>query len=142
MEDTGTSTYAFVSQSDASGLDSSTRKRILCADDHEDTRTMIAYWLNQRGYEVTTTSSVAETLPLAEKGGFDLLILDGRYSDGLGVNLCKQIRSLDGKTPIIFLSACCYNSDIKTALESGAQVYVTKPFDFDMFEQTVEKLIL
>ena len=126
----------------ASGVSSGKRKRILCADDHEDTRVMMAYWLAQCGYEVTTAGSLAETLPLTEKGGFDLLILDGWYPDGLGVNLCKQIRGFDQKTPIVFLSAYSYPNDINRGLESGAQAYITKPFDFEVLEQTIEKFIL
>ncbi len=118
------------------------RKHVLCADNHEDTRVMMAYWLDRCGYEVTTAGSLAETLPLIEKGGFDLFILDGIYPDGFGVDLCKQIRTFDARTPIFFLSACAYQSDIKKGLESGAQAYLTKPFDFDVLEQTIEQFVL
>ena len=111
----------FASKSDASGAAVEKRNHILCADDHEDTREMIALWLDLCGYEVTTAGSIAETLPLIERGGFDLLLLSGWYRDGLGVALCKQIRVFDARTPIVFLSAHAYASDIKEGLESGAQ---------------------
>ena len=132
----------FASKGDATGAAVERRKHILCADDHEDTRTMMACWLDLCGYEVTTAGSLAETLPLTERGGFDLLILDGWYHDGLGVNLCKQIRTFDTRTPIVFLSALAYPPEIKKGLESGAQAYITKPFEFDVLEQTIEKFIL
>ena len=132
----------FGSKGDASGAVVERRKHILCADDHEDTREMIALWLEMCGYEVTTAGSLAETLPLTEKGSFDLLILDGWYPDGLGVDLCKQIRASDACTPIVLLSAYAYPPDIQKGLESGAQAYITKPFDFDVLEQTIEKFIL
>ena len=132
----------FASKSDATGAAVGRRKRILCADDYEDTRAMMAYWLDLCGYEVTTAGSLAEALPLSESGGFDLLILDGWYSDGLGFDLCKRIRTFDTRTPIVFLSALAYPHDIKKGLESGAQAYITKPFDFDGLEQTIEKFIL
>jgi len=103
---------------------------------------MMAILLDQCGYEVTTVGSVAETLPLTKRGGFDLFILDGIYPDGFGVDLCKQIRTFDGRTPIFFLSACAYQSDIDRGLESGAQAYLTKPFDFDVLEQTIEQFVL
>ena len=132
----------FGSKGDASGAAVERRKHILCADDHEDTRAMMAHWLDLCGYEVTTAGSLAETLPLTEKGGFDLLILDGLYPDGLGTDLCKRIRSFDDRTPIVFLTAYAYKADIKKGLESGAQAYLTKPFDFDVLEQTIDQFIL
>lgn len=130
----------FVSKGDASGTAVGRRKHILCADDHEDTRTMIACWLDMCGYEVTTAGSLAESLPLTERGGFDLLILDGWYPDGLGVDLCEQIRRFDSHTPILFLSALAYADDIAKGMNAGAQAYLTKPVDMDVLEQTIAEM--
>lgn len=132
----------FASTDAASGSSVVRRKHILCADDHEDTRDMMAYWLDQCGYQVTTAASLAEILPLTESGGFDLLILNGLYPDGLGVDLCKQIRTFDVRTPIVFLSAFAFQADIQKGLQSGAQAYLTKPFDFEVMEQTIAEFIL
>src|SRR5512132_1902412 len=114
---------AFASNGDATGKAVVRRKHILCADDNEDTRAMMALLLDMCGYEVTTAGSLAETLPLTKKGGFDLLLLDGWYPDGLGLDLCKQIRAFDARTPIVFLSGLAYPSDIDKGLEAGAQAY-------------------
>lgn len=127
---------------EARGSSVERRRHILCADDHEDTREMMAYWLDQCGYEVTTTGSVAETLPLTEMGGFDLVLIAGWYRDGHGFDLCKRIRAFDTRTPIVFLSAYASQADIQKGLESGAQAYLPKPFDFGVLEQTIEKFIL
>lgn len=118
------------------------RKHILCADDHEDTRSMIACLLDMLGYEVTTAGSLAETLPLTERGGFDLLILAGRFPDGVGFDLCKRIRAFDTRTPVVFLTAFAYQADVQKGLESGAQAYLTKPIDIEMLEQTIKEFIL
>lgn len=132
----------FASNGDASGSSVERRKQILCADDHEDTRAMMSCLLDMWGYEVVTAGSVAETISLTEESRFDLLILDGWYPDGLGVDLCKQIRAFDTRTPIVFLTAYAYQADIQKGLESGAQAYLTKPFEFDELEQTIEQFIL
>ena len=130
----------FAVKGDASGAAVEKRKRILCADDHEDTRTMIALWLDLCGYEVTTAGSIAESLPLTERGGFDLLILDGWYPDGLGLDLCEQIRRFDSHTPILFLSALAYADDIAKGMNAGAQAYLTKPVDMDVLEETIAEM--
>ena len=131
----------FASSSDAFGLSVEKRKHILCSDGHEDTCAMMVLWLDLCGYEVTTAGSVAETLALSDKRGFDLLILDGWYPDGFGVDLCKQIRGFDTLTPVFFLSALAYQSDIDKGMAAGAQAYITKPFDFAELHETIERFI-
>lgn len=116
------------------------RKHILCADDHEDTRAMMSALLGMFGYQVTTAGSLAETLPLTERGGFDLVMLDGWYPDGLGVDLCKRIRTFDSQTPILFLSGLAHDSDIAKGMNAGAQVYLTKPVDMNVLERTIAEL--
>ena len=116
------------------------RKHILCADDHEDTRTAMNILLAMSGYQVTTAASITEALPLTKKGGFDLFILDGWYGDGLGVDLCRQIRAFDSQTPILFLSGLAYESDIANGMNAGAQAYLAKPIEIDSLEQTIMRL--
>jgi DNA-binding response OmpR family regulator len=130
----------FASKGAASGVAVVRRKHILCVDDHEDTREMMAYLLDLCGYEVTTAGSLAESLPLTKKGGFDLLMLDGIYPDGFGVDLCEQIRRFDSHTPILFLSALAYESDIAKGMRAGAQAYLTKPVEIEVLEETLERL--
>lgn len=132
----------FALKDDASGAAVEKRKHILCADHHEDTRAMLSYWLDLCGYNVTAAGSLAETLLLTERGGFDLFILGGWYPDGLGTNLCKRIRGFDPQTPIVFLSAYAFTTDIKEGLESGAQAYIAKPVDLHVLDQTIQKFIL
>ena len=103
---------------------------------------MIALLLGLSGYEVTTTGSLAETLPLAQKGNFDLFILDGMYGDGLGVDLCQQIRHFDKRTPILFLSGLASQPDIDKGIAAGAQAYLPKPCDLDVLEQTIKQFVL
>ena len=132
----------FESKGKASGAAVERRKHILCSDEHEDTRTVMSLWLDLCGYEATTVGSLAETLPLVQKGIFDMFILEGRYSDGLGVDLCQQIRQFDKRTPILFLSGLAFQSDIDKGMAAGAQAYLPKPCDFDVLEQTIKKFIL
>lgn len=131
----------FVTNGDASDAAVERRKRILCVDDDGDTRDMMALLLDSCGYEVTTAGTLAEALPLTARGGFDLFILDGCYPDGLGVDLCREIRAFDAQTPIFFLSGLAYQADIDRGMAVGAQAYLAKPCDFDVLEQTIEQFV-
>jgi CheY-like chemotaxis protein len=103
--------------------------RILFADDHEDTRDMIAAALGSEGWEVATAGDCEEGLRLARAGGLDLILLDYKYEDGTGEELCRMIRRSDRSTPILFFSGLDPKLQ-REALSCGAQGFVLKP-DFD-----------
>ena len=103
--------------------------RILFVDDHEDTRSMITALLGSNGYEVATAESIEDGLRLARAGGFDLILLDYKYADGTGAELCRLIRQSDRRTPILFFSGVDPKLQ-REALRCGAQGFVLKP-DFD-----------
>jgi DNA-binding response OmpR family regulator len=117
------------------------KNRILYIENHEDSREMLAVMLRQAGYEVATATNVANGLSLARLERFDLYILDSRFSDGTGVNLCRQIRAFDPDTPIIFYSSAAYESDIKEGMAAGAQYYLTKPVGIFIIEETIAELL-
>ena len=100
--------------------------RILFVDDHEDMRYLIQHLLRGYGYEVSAAQSVEEGLQLARSGGFDLYLLDSRFADGSGTELCEGIREFDKTTPIVFYSGD-HPSRLKKALDCEAQGFVLKP---------------
>jgi len=113
--------------------------RILFVDDHEDTRDMIAAGLGSSGYEVATAGGSEDGRRLARSGGFDLILLDYRYGDGTGEELCRLIRRLDADTPILFFSGVDPKLQ-REALTCGAQGFVLKP-DFDALENALKRLL-
>ena len=100
--------------------------RILFVDDHEDTRYLITHLLGAQGYEVAAAQSVEEGLQLARAGGFDLYLLDSRFADGTGKELCERLREFDEVTPIVFYSGET-PEQLRKALECHAQNFVMKP---------------
>ena len=115
--------------------------RILCVDDDVDTCEMLHILLGGAGYEVTTSTSVAEGLSLAKSGQYDLILLDGLFEDGTGVELCRMIRAFDSETPIVFCSGAARQSDVAEGMSAGAQEYLIKPCSLEQIEQTVITLI-
>ena len=112
--------------------------RILFVDDHADTRVMIAALLGSKGYEVATAEDCEGGLRLAG-GGFDLILLDYRYGDGTGAELCRMIRRSDPRTPILFFSGVDPKLQSE-ALSCGAQGYVLKP-DFDGLRREIGRVL-
>jgi CheY-like chemotaxis protein len=110
-----------------------TKRRILCAEDDEDTCFMLTHLLEQENYEVKAVKTVSEALELARGESFNLYILDEWFPREAGLGLCRKIREFDPHTPIIFYSGAAFDSDKEEALYAGAQAFVAKPF--------VEKLV-
>ena len=117
------------------------RRRILCAEDHEDTREFLVIWLGLAGYEVTPVKNIAECVEVAVSFRFDLYLISERFPDGWGFELAAEIRSFDRHTPLVFHSAQAYQKDIERAMNAGAQAYITKPSDPERLVETIRQLI-
>lgn len=126
----------------AIATDCASPKWILYVENHKDSREMLVILLENAGYTMSTATSIADGLRLARLERFDLIILDSRFSDGSGIDLCQQIRALDRLTPIIFYSSSAYPSDIKAGLEAGAQHYLIKPTGIYTISQKIADLLI
>jgi DNA-binding response OmpR family regulator len=103
------------------------KKHILYIEDHDDTRELVSFVLQQRDYDVTTSTTIANGVKLACENTYDLYLLDSWLPDGSGLDLCRRIREFDSQTPILFYSAAAFEVDRDLALSNGAQGYLTKP---------------
>jgi DNA-binding response OmpR family regulator len=116
-------------------------RRILYVENHKDSREMLALTLERAGYAVSTADSVADGLNLTRREHFDLIILDSRFTDGSGLDLCRQIRAFDTVIPIIFYSSSAYPSDIAAGLAAGAQQFLIKPLGIYTITQTIAEML-
>jgi DNA-binding response OmpR family regulator len=119
----------------------SPRKRILCVEDDQDNSELMATLFELLNFRVVIASTSAEALRLSQSERFDLYLLDSWLPDGTGTQLCKQIRSFDPLTPILFLSADAYPQTQAEAFRAGAQTYLTKPVDPDVLKEMVRWLL-
>ena len=122
-------------------MPSSPRRRVLCAEPHEDTCRLIAMLLERQGHEVVAASTIAECVGLADANGFDLYMVDDDYIDGTAIQLCKRLREITPATPILFFSAQAFRRDRELALEAGATAYLTKPDDLFDIVSTVNSIL-
>src|SRR5262245_37378392 len=100
---------------------------ILIADDDADLRALVWFTLTQGGYQVTAVPDAKGAVRAFEQSAPDLVVLDVNMPDGSGFEVCEEIRKR-GSTPILMLSARDQEDDIVTALDCGADDYLTKPF--------------
>jgi DNA-binding response OmpR family regulator len=118
------------------------RRRVLCAEPHEDTCSLITELLAQQGHEVVSAKTVGECVELVGRGRFDLYMLDDDYIDGTGLELCRQLRKLTPGTPILFFSSRAFQQDRERGMEAGASAYLTKPGDIFEIVQTVNSILM
>jgi DNA-binding response OmpR family regulator len=120
--------------------DTHTRSRVLCVDDDLDACEMLSELLKSHRIEVTCAQSAAEAWPLIRAECFDLYLLDAWLPILDGFEFCRQIRSLDSYTPIVFYSGAAYDVDKLRGVAAGATAYVTKP-DVECLIETISNLI-
>ncbi len=104
---------------------------ILVVDDEPDLVDLIAYNLNQEGFKVSSAFDGEDALEKIKTGGFDLVILDLMLPGIQGTELCSIVRSnpITASLPIIMLTAKSDITDRIQGLQSGADDYMTKPFN-------------
>ena len=102
-------------------------KRILLAEDEVALRDFVSRNLHARGFEVLEASNGLEAMALWEREDPHLLILDIMMPRMDGLEVCKRVRE-HSAVPIIVLTALDAESDKVSALDLGADDYLTKPF--------------
>lgn len=103
--------------------------RILVIEDEKLLAESLRALLESRGFEVETVFDGITGKEYAELGIYDLLIVDVMLPGPDGFQLVKQIRNQHNGTPILMLTAKSALEDRVAGLNSGADYYLTKPFD-------------
>jgi len=109
----------------------SVHKHVLLIDDDVDLRRSLADQLTLiDDFTVEEVSSGIEGLKRARAGDYNLILLDIGLPDLDGREVCRQIRKSGLKMPVILLTAAATDADTILGLDSGANDYVVKPFNF------------
>ncbi len=102
--------------------------KILVVDDEESLSRLISYNLEKEGFSVITASDGIQGWEKIHEEKPDLIILDLMLPGKDGMEVCRELRKENIKTPIIMLTARDEEIDKILGLEIGADDYVTKPF--------------
>ena len=104
--------------------------RILLVEDETRVAGFLAKGLREQTYAVDWARDGEQGLHLAAVNTYDLVILDIMLPRQDGYTVCQELRARGFRTPILMLTARGSIDDRVTGLDSGADDYLTKPFDF------------
>jgi two-component system response regulator CiaR len=102
--------------------------RILAVEDERSLLQAISGVLTEEGYQVDCSERGDEGLMLAERGIYDLLVLDIMMPGLDGLSMVKRLRAKGNRTPVLFLTAKDSVEARVEGLDAGADDYLVKPF--------------
>ena len=105
--------------------------RILVVEDEKGISGFLKEGLEEEGFAVDVADDGIKGLELASVNEYDLLLLDWMLPGLSGIEVCRQFRKMNTKVPIIFLTAKDTVQDTVFGLETGANDYIKKPFEFE-----------
>lgn len=106
-----------------------TNRRLLIVDDDKDIRELLVFDIKSSGYMVDWAQDGEEGLKKAVQNNYDLILLDVMMPKMNGYDVCKNIRLVKPKVPILMLTAKGAISDKTEGFDLGADDYLVKPFD-------------
>ena len=106
----------------------SKQKTILLAEDDDNLGLLLQQFLKSKGFSVELARNGKHAYEKFNDGHFDFCIFDVMMPEMDGITLAKEVRLVDPKVPILFLTAKSMKEDKLEGFEAGADDYLTKPF--------------
>ena len=116
------------------------KKEVLVIEDDPDIVELLQIHLEDLDCNVSKAMNGKVGLELAETGNFSLIILDLMLPEVDGLEVCRRIRAQKNYTPILMLTAKVEEVDKIIGLETGADDYMTKPFNVREFISRVKAI--
>lgn len=102
--------------------------KVLIVEDDEGLGSTLRTFLRDEGYDVELTPNITQA-KTKDYSSYELMILDWMLPDGQGIDYLRELRATGVKLPVIMLTARTEVIDKVVGLESGADDYLTKPFE-------------
>ena len=114
---------------------------VLIVEDDLALQQMLAWELEDLGYQVTATGNCQSGRTLFEARSFDLVLLDYNLPDGDGVNLLDELRRNRPGLPVIVFSGAGCQETPERALRSGATHFVVKPASTALLDRLFKEVL-
>lgn len=118
-----------------------TGKTVLIVEDEEELREPLALEFESLGCHVLQASNGVEGYEIIKQKNIDVVISDVRMPGGDGIEMLTKIKALPRPTPVVMLITGFSDVSFEETYARGAEAILTKPFDLDEIENTVERLL-
>jgi DNA-binding response OmpR family regulator len=116
-------------------------RRVLLVDDEPGLRKMLSDRLRAEGYRIDTAENGVSATTLARTGDYDVIVLDLTLPLKDGLEVCRELRRDGTDTPVLMLTARDAVADKVLGLKTGADDYMTKPFECSELLARLEALL-
>lgn len=117
-----------------------TKRKVMIIDDDKDLSALVSDLLEDSGYEAILAHSIDEAYEKLLTIKPDVILLDINLPDGLGFELCEELRKVS-QVPVIFASARTSEDDKVKGLDIGGDDYIAKPFSLKELMSRINSLI-
>lgn len=117
-------------------------ERILVVDDEIDVCDVLKQYLSIKGFEVHTALDGSTAISKVKEIRPHIVLLDIIMPGMGGLEVLKEIKKIDPKVGVIMVTGVVDNELAKRTIELGAFDYITKPMDFEYFENVVMVMII
>ncbi len=115
--------------------------KILLVDDNAELTDNVRQWLELEKHCVDCCNDGASGLAYLRSYEYDVVLIDWSMPKMTGIEVVKQFRSLGGKTPVLMLTGRNTLDDKEEGLDSGADDYLTKPFEMREVSARIRALL-
>ena len=116
-------------------------RQILVVDDEPKMRRVLEIMLQKMGHRVLGAGNGVEALALFQANSVDLVITDLRMPEMDGIELLAALRAQGSDVPVMVITAHGTIETAVTAMKHGACDYILRPFDIDVVEHAVERVL-
>jgi DNA-binding response OmpR family regulator len=115
--------------------------KILLVDDDLSLCGVVKEWLERQNYTIELVHKASEATEYLTTYCYDAVLLDWSLPDGAGVDVLQKFRKGGGKTPVLMLTGKNKIEEKEQGLDSGADDYLTKPFDMKELSARIRALL-
>jgi len=115
--------------------------RILLVEDDRKAARLLARGLQEEGFVVDVVHSAEDGEEESYAVDYDMIVLDWMLPGKQGIDLCRDLRARAIQTPILMLTARDATADRVVGLNTGADDYLTKPFEFEELLARIRALL-
>lgn len=115
--------------------------KILVVEDEQRVAELLKRGLEESGYQVELAYDGVWGLRLFRAGEFQMVISDVILPKMNGFELCKEIRNINNRVPVLMLTALGTTDDKLDGFDAGADDYMVKPFDFRELNARIKVLL-